>query len=91
MGWGKEEDMAKKPSALSKRSPAGPNAGPGGNQRDAVTEQATTGGAMADDSVIASSSDPWAETDAGHADESASDSLDQHPQPEDEAAQNPDA
>jgi hypothetical protein len=45
------------------------------------------GGAMEDDPVVEGSADPWAETDAGHPDESSSDSLDDHPQPEDEAPQ----
>jgi len=46
---------------------------------------------MEDDPVVEGSADPWAEADAGHPDESASDSLDQHPQPEDEAATKPGA
>ncbi len=48
-------------------------------------------GGMEDDPVFEGSTDPWAEADAGHPDESASDSLDQHPQPEDEATPNRDA
>ena len=44
---------------------------------------------MEDDPVVEGSADPWAETDAGHPDESASDSLDHHPQPEDEAPPRP--
>ena len=47
------------------------------------------GGATEDDPVVDGSADPWAETDAGHPDESASDSLDHHPQPEDEAPPRP--
>ncbi len=47
------------------------------------------GGATEDDPVVEGSADPWAETDAGHPDESASDSLDHHPQPEDEARPRP--
>ena len=47
------------------------------------------GGAMEDDAVVEGSVDPWAETDAGHPDESSSDSLDHHPQPEDEAPPRP--
>jgi hypothetical protein len=54
-------------------------------------ELAQDGGAMVDDPVIEGSADPWAETDAGHPDESSSDSLDQHPQPEDETTPNRDA
>ena len=46
-------------------------------------------GATEDDPVVEGSADPWAETDAGHPDESSSDSLDDHPQPEDEAPRNP--
>jgi len=51
-------------------------------------ELAQDGGATADDPVVEGSADPWAESDAGHPDESSSDSLDQHPQPEDEATPN---
>ena len=51
-------------------------------------ELAQDGGATADDPVVERSADPWAESDAGHPDESSSDSLDQHPQPEDEATPN---
>jgi hypothetical protein len=47
------------------------------------------GGATGDDPVVEGSADPWAETDAGHPDESASDSPDHHPQPEDEAPPRP--
>ena len=43
------------------------------------------GGATEEDAVVEGSADPWAESDAGHPDESASDSLDDHPQPEDDA------
>ena len=50
---------------------------------------AQDGAAMGDDPVVEGSADPWAETDAGHPDESASDSLDHHPQPEDEAPPRP--
>jgi hypothetical protein len=46
-------------------------------------------GATEDDPVVEGSADPWAETDAGHPDESSSDSLDDHPQPEDEAPPRP--
>jgi hypothetical protein len=52
-------------------------------------EVARGGGATEDDPVVEGSADPWAETDAGHPDESASDSLDDHPQPEDEAPPRP--
>jgi hypothetical protein len=52
-------------------------------------EVARGSGAMEDDPVVEGSADPWAETDAGHPDESASDSLDHHPQPEDEAPPRP--
>jgi hypothetical protein len=52
-------------------------------------ESAQDGGATGDDPVVEGSADPWAETDAGHPDESASDSLDHHPQPEDEARPRP--
>ena len=51
-------------------------------------EVAHDGGATEEDSVVEGSADPWAESDAGHPDESASDSLDDHPQPEDEAPPN---
>ena len=54
-------------------------------------EVAQDGGAAEDDPVVEGSADPWAETDAGHPDESASDSLDDHPQPEDEAPPKPGA
>ncbi len=47
------------------------------------------GAAVEDDPVVEGSADPWAETDAGHPDESASDPLDDHPQPEDEAPPRP--
>ena len=47
------------------------------------------GGATEDDALVEGSADPWAETDAGHPDESASDPLDHHPQPEDEAPPRP--
>ena len=47
------------------------------------------GGATEDDALVEGSADPWAETDAGHPDESASDSLDDHPQPEDETPRTP--
>jgi len=43
---------------------------------------------MENDPVVEGSADPWAEADAGHPDESSSDSLDDHPQPEDEATPN---
>ncbi len=46
------------------------------------------GGATEDVALVEGSADPWAETDAGHPDESSSDSLDQHPQPEHEATPN---
>ncbi len=52
-------------------------------------EVAPGGGAVEDDPAVEGSADPWAETDAGHPDESASDSLDDHPQPEDEAPPRP--
>ncbi len=52
-------------------------------------EMAHGGGAMEDDPVVEGSADPWAETDAGHPDESSSDPLDHHPQPEDEAPPRP--
>lgn len=45
--------------------------------------------ATEDDALVEGSADPWAETDAGHPDESASDSLEHHPQPEDEAPPRP--
>ena len=51
-------------------------------------EVAQDGGAVEDDALVEGSADPWAETDAGHPDESSSDSLDDHPQPEDEATPN---
>jgi hypothetical protein len=44
---------------------------------------------MENDPVVEGSADPWAESDAGHPDESSSDSFDQHPQPEDETTQDP--
>jgi hypothetical protein len=79
--------MVRKPSTSSKGSPIGPTkAGPGKTQpQGATTEQDTLGGATADDPAFAGSADPWAETDAGHPDENATDSLDQHPQSDDEA------
>ena len=46
------------------------------------------GGAMEDDPVVAGSVDPWAETATGQPAESSSDSLDHHPQPENEATPN---
>ncbi len=52
-------------------------------------EVAHGGGATEDDALVEGSADPWAETDAGHPDESASDPLDDHPQPEDEAKRGP--
>ncbi len=51
-------------------------------------EVARGSGVMEDDPVVEGSADPWAETDAGHPDESASDPLDDHPRPEDDAAPN---
>ena len=51
-------------------------------------EVAHGGGATEDDALVEGSADPWAETDAGHPDESSSDSLDHHPQPENEATPN---
>ena len=54
-------------------------------------ELAQDGGAMVDDPVVEGSADPWAESDAGHPDESSSDSLDQHLQPEDETTRDPTA
>ncbi len=50
---------------------------------------AQDGGAMEDDPLVEASADPWAETNAGHPDESSSDPLDHHPQPEDEAPPRP--
>ena len=52
-------------------------------------EKAHDGGATEEDAVVEGSADPWAESDAGHPDESASDFLDDHPQPEDEAPPRP--
>ena len=52
-------------------------------------EVAQDGGAIEDDPVVEGSADPWAESDAGHPDEGTSDSLDHHPQPEDEAPPRP--
>ena len=52
-------------------------------------EVAHGGGATEDDALVEGSADPWAETDAEHPDESSSDSLDDHPQPEDEAPPRP--
>jgi hypothetical protein len=52
-------------------------------------EAARDGGATEDDALVEGSADPWAETDAGHPDESASDPLEDHPQPEDEAPPRP--
>jgi hypothetical protein len=46
---------------------------------------------MENDPVVEGSADPWAESDAGHPDESSSDSLDQHLQPEDETTRDPTA
>ena len=54
-----------------------------------VVVVAQDGGATEDDALVEGSADPWAETDAGHPDESSSDSLDDHPQPEDEAPPRP--
>ena len=54
-------------------------------------EEARGASATEDDALVEGSADPWAETDAGHPDESASDSLDHHPQPEDEAPRTPGA
>jgi hypothetical protein len=87
-----ENDMAKQPSTSSQAHSAGSSAaGPKGKvtQRDATAEQPTTSGTADDDPALAGSADPWAETDAGHPDENASDSLDQHPQSDDEASRNP--
>ena len=52
-------------------------------------EVAQDGGATEDDPLVEGSADPWAETDAGLPDESASDPLDDHPRPEDEARPRP--
>jgi hypothetical protein len=64
----------------------GPEAAAAGKEQVVV---ANGGDATEDDPVVEGSADPWAETDAGHPDESASDSLDDHPQPEDEAPPRP--
>ncbi len=84
--------MASKPSASESGRSSGAR-DPGGEARQkgpTAPERAGSGG-MEDDPVVESSSDPWAESDAGHPDESSSDALDQHPQPEGEAGQNPGA
>ena len=86
------EDMARNPSASAGR-PGGGGAGRRGGKarRDntAAPGRAEGSGAVEDDPVVDGSADPCAETDAGHRDESASDPLDDHPQPEDEAPQRP--
>ncbi|HYI81612.1 MAG TPA: hypothetical protein VEX11_00195 [Acetobacteraceae bacterium] len=83
--------MARNPSA-SESHPGGGSVGQQGGrgQPDNSTAPGRDegGGAMPDDPALEGSADPWAETDAGHPDESSSDSLD-HPQPEDEATPNP--
>jgi len=82
--------MAKDPSASEGRpgdGGAGRRGGEAGRD-DAAPERTESGGAVEDDPVVEGSADPWAESDAGHPDESASDSLDDHPQPEDEATPN---
>jgi hypothetical protein len=79
--------MAKDPSASEGR-PGGGGAGRRGGKagRDAAAPQRTeSGGAVEDDPVVEGSADPWAEADAGHPDESASDTLEHHPQSENEA------
>jgi hypothetical protein len=81
--------MAKDPSA-SQGHPSGGTERRGGKARpdDLTSPGRVEGGGMEDDPVVEGSADPWAEADAGHPDESSSDSLDQHPQPEDEATPN---
>ena len=77
--------MAKNPNASQERpgdgaEPRREKVQPG----DPTDSGRAESGGMEDDPVVEGSADPWAESDAGHPDESASDSLDQHPQPEDE-------
>jgi hypothetical protein len=84
--------MARKPTTSPQVSPAGATAaGPKGKatQRDATAEQATASGTADDDPALAGSADPWAEIDAGHPDENASDSLDQHPRSDEENPKSP--
>jgi hypothetical protein len=86
-----EEDMARNPKAPESRSSGGNAGHPGSetSQENAITPERTSGGEMSNDAAAESPADPWAESDAGHPDESSSDSLDQHPQPEDEAPPRP--
>ncbi len=81
--------MARNPSASEGRPRGGAGRRGGEAKREDATAHERQGSAVEDDPVVEGSADPWAETDAGHPDESASDSLDHHPQPEDEAPPRP--
>ena len=85
--------MARNPSA-SERRRGGGSAGRRGGQPardDATAPGRAGGGAVEEDPLGEASGDPWAEADTPHPDENAMDSLDQHPQPEDEPKRNPGA
>ncbi len=82
--------MARSPSASHERNGSGAEPRREKARQDDPTDSGRPeSGGMEDDPVVEGSADPWAETDAGHPDESASDSLDDHPQPEDEAPPRP--
>jgi hypothetical protein len=86
-----EEHVARSPKPSEIR-PSGGNAGRPGDearQEDATSPEHTGGGEMGNDAAAESSADPWSESDAGHPDESSSDTLDQHPQPDDETTRSP--
>ena len=84
--------MARTPSvsgSLPGDRSAGQRDGKARPDNAAVRGRDAGGGAAEDDAAVEGAADPWAETGAGHPDESASDSLDDHPQPEDDAPPRP--
>jgi hypothetical protein len=80
--------MARNPSVSAGQPDCDGQQGGKARPDDPIGSGQAESGGMEDDPVVEGSADPWAETNAGHPDESASDSLDQHPQPEDEATPN---
>jgi hypothetical protein len=85
--------MAKDPSLSERPRGTGEAGRRGGEARreDAAAPGSGRGGAGDADPVGGASGDPWAEADAPRPDENAMDSLDQHPQPEDEPKRHPGA
>jgi hypothetical protein len=83
--------MARNPSASAEQPNGGGQQGGKARPNDPTGPGRAEGNGMENDPVVEGSADPWAESDAGHPDESSSDSLDQHPQPEDETTRDPTA